>query len=536
MRHKITVLGQVLAIVLLPAHAVIHAQVCSPCELHCSALGSEANATCVANGGGDPNPPHGDPFLGSHPLPDHPPGQCIQEQKRVESSCNQACFICHPSTLHPDYLLISVLYAPPGNASTASFANSASTGTLFGFSTNIADSEVTSTSASIGLAGNGVSFDTRAGTSSSNGNSKQVSISVTSTTTDYLRSTGDFIDHGKDVFLIWINPVVTLTKEDQNTLAASIASVGPQQFVIPVTVDELKVGGTIKPEHLNDTKVCPTSTPDSCYFSPGLRFLTEADKASILAQDPLVSAPPDQPPLDTQRYVYKQSNPLESTAKSDNVSSGFTLTSTNSTSSTTTQTTGFNDGSSAGISFHPVAVGFSLSSSDSWTWTTGQSNGASSGTAQQTSITLSSITPTCCDNSNGYTCEVSIYEDTVYHTFAFVPQPESCQIAPATTSILPHNLSYSVASTPSKDPARPASRPRVVSLKGAVTRNGIPLKSEQVEVDDAAGNLLYRILTDSHGRFFSGFLEPQTIILKTMGKVSLGTIKSGETTTVNVTI
>jgi hypothetical protein len=80
---------------------------------------------------------------------------------------------------------------------------------------------------------------------------------------------------------------------------------------------------------------------------------------------------------------------------------------------TTAETTG----SSTGYSLTLAAGGgpkvFNLKVQNTWTWTDNQSVGNSYGTANSMSVLLKSSTATCNE-------EVSIYEDTVYHTLVFL--------------------------------------------------------------------------------------------------------------------
>src|SRR5882672_11092958 len=125
-----------LALIVLPA-ADVQAQKCDPCESHCALLGGTANAACVKSGvdpivcgGGKPKlvtPQNRSvtaldaPSVLSAGPPCTTQGICYREGIAVKNSCLASCFICTPSTVHPDFLLISILYAAPGNASSASF-------------------------------------------------------------------------------------------------------------------------------------------------------------------------------------------------------------------------------------------------------------------------------------------------------------------------------------------------------------------------------------------------------------------------------
>jgi hypothetical protein len=81
-------------------------------------------------------------------------------------------------------------------------------------------------------------------------------------------------------------------------------------------------------------------------------------------------------------------------------------------STTTTKTIGGSDSYSLSINFGGGPLVATVKTTDTWTWTDMESTGTSSGTGNSMAVTLKSTTTGCEE-------EVSVYEDTVYHTFAF---------------------------------------------------------------------------------------------------------------------
>jgi hypothetical protein len=376
----------------------------------------------------------------------------------------------------------------------------------------------------------GFSLNLQSGSSSGGGNTDQFSAVTTTTGTDNLKPGKDPVDHTQDIFLLWLNPVVTLTRSDQTTLAAAITSGEVQMSVQAVSAGQLMNG--IPPEKLAPTQICPT--PTTCYTLPGLGSLTKADINAILAQDPFLSAAPNQTP-DPSRFIYVQSNPLENTTVAANVTQTFTVSDSQTTTHTTTQTSGSSEGVTTGISAKVLVVGISLTQSDTWTWTHSVSQGVSSGQTQQASVTLASTTQSCCGINNTVTCEVSIWEDMVYRTFVFIPQPETCQAA--------LTVAAPAAAAAPPGAAAPMQAARVTTptgsftgppLRGTVTRGSTAAKGETVIISNATGKVLYRIVTDHLGHYFSGDIPPGPVSVQ-VGKQTLQTtIRPGQGAVLNL--
>jgi hypothetical protein len=81
-------------------------------------------------------------------------------------------------------------------------------------------------------------------------------------------------------------------------------------------------------------------------------------------------------------------------------------------SSATTETLGGSDGNSLSVTVGGGPLALNLKDQATWTWTENQSVGNTYGTANSMALTLKSTTATCDEN-------VSIFEDTEYHTFVF---------------------------------------------------------------------------------------------------------------------
>jgi hypothetical protein len=145
-----------------------------------------------------------------------------------------------------------------------------------------------------------------------------------------------------------------------------------------------------------------TATPYAGTESP---LELDGSGASACAENPVPSG-------DDCRYVIVpttagSTTPLfEPLSGSDGVIYGVT------DATTHTETTGHTISHSVGLSFGGGVLLASLVTKDTWTWTDGETVGSVNGTANTMNVTLKTSTAGCDEN-------VNIYEDTLYHTFAF---------------------------------------------------------------------------------------------------------------------
>jgi hypothetical protein len=142
---------------------------------------------------------------------------------------------------------------------------------------------------------------------------------------------------------------------------------------------------------------------------------------------------------DPSRYLPIKTMPLENLQDSGGVTNPFQISDANTVTQGTSNTSGNGVSLTTGASFNIGGFGFSTKTTDSWTWSITESTAQISTTAQTASATLASNTPNCCANtsSNGV-CEVDIYEDVAFRTFAFQPEPETCAVySPTARDVMP---------------------------------------------------------------------------------------------------
>ena len=169
--------------------------------------------------------------------------------------------------------------------------------------------------------------------------------------------------------------------------------------------------------------ICANPVP-SCTTAPC--GCTASDFANIVSQDLLVGSAQTTPPsqVNGSRFVFVDSQTLTGplcTGCNQNANS-FTENDGMVTSTTETTTNSYSVGYNVTSGFSLFGAGFSLETSKAFTWTTSMSSGSSNGQNHTADVNLETSSVDCNET-------VNIYEDTVYHTFAFsvpVTPPATC--------------------------------------------------------------------------------------------------------------
>lgn len=130
--------------------------------------------------------------------------------------------------VNPKYIIVGITYAPPGPSSTVTYANS----TLVGNTTTIKNSFSSTTHFSISVSGTinawtivGGAASKITGTSSTDytqmsSTGSTVTVSKQSTVSDQTNGTGNAffpVNHDYDTIWLWLNPLVLLTTDPQDT-------------------------------------------------------------------------------------------------------------------------------------------------------------------------------------------------------------------------------------------------------------------------------------------------------------------------------
>ncbi len=336
-------------------------------------------------------------------------------------------------TVVPDYLLQSIEYVPVGSSSSATYGTGSTSGTTTTFASNsgmtttntqsVQESYATPTSADVPI---GFTASMTASQGSGSGASQQsstaVAFSTNSTFSHTVSSLQDVPDHGKDIFVLWIQPQVTDTitqitdttgermqGETQCVVGANAKSTARQVSsvkmgggqIVYLTADVLLGYDTIETTNA-------TGQQEAGYFAK----LTAQDKTQILALDPFVAGTP----VDTKRFVLlTQQLPGHPTIQPG---SGSTVNITNTTTTTTSQAQTLTSTSSAsvsgsiGVKFGPIGVTTTSQTQTQWTWSQTTTTAQQRGTSTISGASLGTKTP-------NYMDDVTLYWDTLYNTFLF---------------------------------------------------------------------------------------------------------------------
>ena len=365
------------------------------------------------------------------------------------------------SLVDPLYKVTSVLYATPGNVSSDSYTSTATSGTttMVGHSFQAGDT----VTFSYGWALASVGFTFGASQTTGNSNAFTESFSGASSLSNASATSGpNTISHNQDELIIWLNPEVELTGTSStigytlHTQYQNGTAEQPDFVEVNASVMQPSNGVTNVPLAILQKQYDPAT---KLYDLPGLAAVcanqaqyvnncpsggqcgcVPNDFTGILASDPLLNTTTATNPLtvDTSgstvcssptsssscRYVPVPSSsgstvPMTTLLSGPNCNgcnrptNGYTQTDTTATTQTLSES---NSTSVSFVSRFGGGTGPSVSLGASWVWTDMESVGASNGTANSIGYSLSSSTPSCYQ-------DVSIYEDTVFHTFVTQQAP-----------------------------------------------------------------------------------------------------------------
>ena len=214
-------------------------------------------------------------------------------------------------TLNPKYIVLGVVYNPPGAKSTASYTSTSSVGT----STSLTDSFKAGVSvsvsqgATVSIAGSGAGATGTATTTFSQQTDSTSSKAVTDTDAatkviDGPASSTVGVDHDFDKIYVWINPLIDVTVYSDSSLnwtAYSYNNLDNQGMdVVEMPVSWLENPTTIPAD--------VASRLARTWDTSGLGGLTDADYATILQRDPVVNAAYNPSTDSLHRYDYQGIN------------------------------------------------------------------------------------------------------------------------------------------------------------------------------------------------------------------------------------
>lgn len=385
------------------------------------------------------------------------------------------------SILYPAYQVTSIIYSAPGNKSSDGYVTSTTDGMTTSVGSSFtAGSTITYTSGGdfLGLGG---TLSVNFGDSATTGNSTANSETFTDGTGVALanQSTNpNAINHTQDLFLIWLNPAISIVQTGQTTanynVGTQLTSNGTSEEVdqVEVTAETMKANAsgnsTVDPHILdpqNDASGNPTlpglanicANVNRTEYQAGQCTLadqcgcTPNDFAPILANDPVLNYSTTTNPMNADvsgasvcaenpipagsdcRYIPVPDAP-GSTQQENELLAGpectgcdiptntFTQSDANTTTQTLTNTNTQTLGYSWEVDLLSQTGGPKLKSATQFTWNETESTGEINGAANTQSVTFSSQTVYCYE-------EIPVFEDTIFHTFIFV-QPSNNNTCP----------------------------------------------------------------------------------------------------------
>ena len=308
-----------------------------------------------------------------------------------------------PGTLTPQYLIVTVVYSPPGRQGGASgtsveYGSGSDTGIVVSGSRSFADDYGVSLEVGAGGVTGEVSFGIKRSTSDS------ASAEITKSTSTTIKVGGppiDGIDHDRDLIWLLLSPKLKVhATEEEIKWSFDPTSPGILQYVYV---------GWLKN---------PASLP------PGVRTalegsgITEAEYPKLLSVDPYAIT---SPALDPRRY--RPANyflPYEPPfgPNDPDPSITYTIGSESVVRTGTETTTDITVGASlTGEAKFLEIITAKLKLAASWTWSTNSNTEESTKVSQHAAVTMAGP-------SFGYTgmTLMAVYYDTTYRTFLFIPQ------------------------------------------------------------------------------------------------------------------
>lgn len=341
--------------------------------------------------------------------------QCTINGKKGARECVNgrwtSCIIEEPETqatsgiLYPKYVVLTVVYAPPGtqsgkSSSSVVYGSGSTAGTTTSASNSFKQNYSVSVTAGGGFLGS-VEATAGFGYGKTSTDSKSLDIKKTANLTIQDGGPGiDGVDHDHDLIYLWLNPAISVSLTPE---AASWTLTGTQS----ASIQYVYVGWLKHPDTM------PLGVKQALQS----HNITEQDFPDIMARDPYANGNPS---LNTVRYQQLYTTfPYEPPYASGDPVPTLTFNVTNAATSTTGTSAQDSYKVSlsikAGVDFLGMAKS-SLKTDDSWEWTNTSSKSDSSGSSQSATVTVGGP-------AFGYSgpTEMAVYYDSIYKTFFFQP-------------------------------------------------------------------------------------------------------------------
>ncbi len=359
--------------------------------------------------------------------------------------------------LYPKFKVLSIVYAAPGNKSSDGYTDTLTDGTTTSVGSSFSAGDTVTFSESFGFLGLGSTMSWSFGTAVTTGNSTAVTDTISEAigvSNNSNSGASNAINHQNDLLIIWVNPAVRVIQTGTTTATYSqgtqLQTTGDPDPGQPEAVDSLEVyagtmmanssGVTTVPAAILNAQTVSVAGQSGPQTLPGLGSIcanhpyypnsctlanqcgcVPSDFAGILATDPLLTFTNTESPLNANtsgnpdRFIEITGAELLAGPEQqggNNPVNSFTESDSTQTAETWTYSIAYTVGYSWEVSWVVLGNGPSLKSATQFTWTNTDSVGESNGSAHTEAVSLSSATVGCYE-------DVSIFEDTVFHTFAF---------------------------------------------------------------------------------------------------------------------
>lgn len=314
--------------------------------------------------------------------------------------------------IRPPYMILTVVYAPPGTAggkgtSYVEYSGTNSTGSTVSTARSFKEDYSITAALQLGSDSNGVTASLGADWNDTVSNKTEVSITASSKLDLKVQAPGtDGINHDEDHIYLWLNPIVHVTAR-ANAISYSVGVDGPSmdiQYVYPPWM---------RP---------PYPIPADVAAHLNARGMTADDYQQIVQADPFAVS--SNAPINPGRFIpTSMTFPFEPPLSSSDGSSTYTYTLTSDSSTKITESTESQNSLELKVTVKAGLSGFAsltLTNDDKWTWT--YDNETVSTTSSE-----SAATAAVGDPSSAYTgpTDIAVYFDSVFHSFLFVPQSTS---------------------------------------------------------------------------------------------------------------
>jgi len=374
--------------------------------------------------------------------------------------------------IFPSFVLLTIMYTPPGNQSEVKYASGSSIGshieTLHTFKAGLAIHAETNFSQT--------DFEALQGTA----NGSALELKKEQGKIFSLNSQTDTVTADNDYFYMWVNPEVQIVQTDPNSLTTVYTTPnGAPMIVVPVPAGWLRD---------------PSKMP--AYMKTQLAKLTDQDRQNILALDPRVSGQALEPHRFQKTNTSIQlDGPASPTGSIPGEGLSISNENVSSTISGTTSDVSVSFLFGAGVDFGVDAKFFAgVKLEDNYEST----QEASTGAKQEAEATLKTSTV-------GYHDVVDVYFDTLFNSFAFVSQTNGTGFAS-----------------------------RVVRLTGIVRDpRGRPLSNKRlaIRLPDGSRRILF---TDSRGSYNAFNIGAGKVEVSIQDQKTMTTVNTTKPTSLNI--